>query len=62
MSSFKATARTTGRPDLGLAITGLLGFWFICPEIYVANDSAATIANLIEREGSPKPALPRSSS
>ena len=50
MRSLKKTARTTGLLYLGVGITGMLGFLLIRPEIYVAGDSAATLANLVERE------------
>ena len=44
------TARFTGLFYLGLAITGLLGFMIIRNQIFVADDSAATLAHLVERE------------
>ncbi len=50
MRSLKRTARTTGLLYLGVGITGMLGFLLIRPEIYVAGDAAATLANLVERE------------
>jgi Domain of unknown function (DUF4386) len=50
MSSLKKTARITGLLYLGVGITGMLGFLLIRPEIYVAGDAAATLANLGERE------------
>jgi hypothetical protein len=50
MRSLKKTARTAGLLYLGVAITGMLGFLLIRPEIYVAGDAAATLANLVERE------------
>lgn len=50
MSSLKRTARITGLLYLGVGITGMLGFLLIRPEIYVAGDAAATLANLVERE------------
>jgi hypothetical protein len=50
MRPLKKTARTTGLLYLGVAITGMLGFLLIRPEIYVAGDAAATLANLIDRE------------
>jgi len=50
MRSLKRTARTTGLLCLGVGITGMLGFLLIRPEIYVAGDAAATLANLVERE------------
>ena len=50
MSSLTRTARTTGLLYLGLAITGLLGFLVIRNQIFVADDAAATLANLVEQE------------
>jgi hypothetical protein len=50
MSSLKKTARITGLLYLGVGITGMMGFLLIRPEIYVAGDAAATLANLVERE------------
>ena len=50
MSSLKRTARITGLLYLGVGITGMLGFLLIRPEIYVAGDAAATLANLVGRE------------
>lgn len=43
------TARWTGVFYLVLAIAGLLGFLFVRGEIYVADDAAATLANLVDR-------------
>jgi hypothetical protein len=45
----KRTALVTGLWYLGLAITGMLGFLIVRPEIYVSGDSASTLANLIEK-------------
>ena len=50
MRSLNRTARTTGLFYLGVGISGMLGFLLIRPEIYVAGDAAATLANLVERE------------
>ena len=44
------TARITGLLYLGLAITGLLGFMIIRNQIFIADDPAATLANLVEHE------------
>ncbi len=44
------TARITGLLYLGVAITGLLGFLLIRPELFVAGDPSATLANLIGHE------------
>ncbi len=48
--SLVRTARTTGWFYLGLAVTGILGFLLIRPQLYV-DDPATTLANLVEREG-----------
>jgi hypothetical protein len=50
-SALRNTARLTGVWYLGLAIAGLFGFFLIRPQIYVADDPAATLANLVDREG-----------
>jgi hypothetical protein len=42
------TARMTGLLYLGLAISGLLGFLLIRPQIFAANDPTATLTNLVE--------------
>lgn len=42
------TARATGAWYLGLAITGMLGFLFLRPQLIDADDPAATLANLAE--------------
>lgn len=44
------TARVTGLWYLGLALTGLLGFLLVRNQLYVADDAAATLANLQEHE------------
>jgi Domain of unknown function (DUF4386) len=45
------TARVTGAWYLGLAITGIIGFLLVRPTIYVEGDTAATLANLQDKEG-----------
>lgn len=45
------TARVTGLAYLGLAVSGLVGFLLIRNQLYVADDAAATAANLVEHEG-----------
>lgn len=50
----RRTARATGWWYLALAVTGGIGFLLVRPQIYVAGDPAATVANLIDR-----PALAR---
>ena len=42
------TARATGAWYLGLALTGMLGFLALRPQLIDADDSAATLANLAE--------------
>jgi hypothetical protein len=42
------TARTTGLLYLGLAITGGVGFLLIRPQLFDADDPAATLTNLVE--------------
>ena len=44
-------ARTTGLFYLGLALTGGLGFLLIRSRLFVADDPAATLANLVEQDG-----------
>jgi len=44
------TARTTGLLYLGLAITGLLGNMLVRNQLFVADDPAATLANLTQHE------------
>lgn len=46
VNSLRRTARLTGLFYLGLAITGMFGFLMIRPQLYVATDAAATLANL----------------
>ncbi len=43
------TARWTGVFYLVLALAGLVGFLFVRTELYVADDAAATLANLVDR-------------
>jgi len=51
MTDTVKTARATGAWYLGLAITGMLGFLFLRPQLIEENDSAATLANLIDQPG-----------
>ncbi len=44
------TARNTGLLYLGLAVTGLLGFVLVRGQLFVADDPAATLANLTQHE------------
>ncbi|WP_117214170.1 DUF4386 domain-containing protein [Allorhizocola rhizosphaerae] len=50
MHTLTRTARMTGLFYLGLAITGALGFLLIRPQLFAADDSGATLANLVEHE------------
>lgn len=45
-----STARMTGIWYLALAITGMVGFLFLHPRIYVGDDPAKTLSNLSEFE------------
>lgn len=44
-----STARWTGAFYLGLAVMGIVGFLVIRGELYVADDAAATLANLVDQ-------------
>jgi hypothetical protein len=50
MPALTRTARVTGLLYLGLAITGLLGFLIVRPQIFAADDPNATLANLVTHE------------
>lgn len=50
MDPLVRTARTTGLLYLGLAIAGGLSFLLIRPQLFAADDPAATLANLVEHE------------
>lgn len=45
------TARATGAWYLGLAVTGMLGFLVLRPQLIEANDPSATLANLTAHAG-----------
>ncbi len=45
-----STARMTGIWYLALAITGMVGFLFLHPRIYIGDDPAKTLVNLTEFE------------
>jgi hypothetical protein len=45
-----STARIAGIWYLMLAISGMVGFLLLHPQIYATNDSAKTLANLTEHE------------
>lgn len=47
----RRTARFTGIWYLALAIAGTLGFLLVRPRIYIEGDPAATLVNLMDREG-----------
>jgi len=49
VSSRVSTARWTGVFYLGLALAGLVGFLFVRSELFVTDDPAATLANLVDR-------------
>jgi hypothetical protein len=49
MSTRVSDARWTGVFYLGLAIAGALGFMVVRGQIYVADDPAATLANLVDQ-------------
>ena len=51
MTTTRGTARLTGLAYLGLAVSGMLAFLFIRQQLYVPDDAAATLTNLVEREG-----------
>jgi hypothetical protein len=48
MISLARTARLTGAAYLGLAVTGLLGFLVVRPQLQSPDDPAATVANILE--------------
>jgi hypothetical protein len=50
MNPLAATARMTGLLYLVLAITGALSFLVVRPALFVPDDAAATLANLVEQE------------
>ena len=45
-----STARLTGLWYLILAVSGVLGFLILHPQIYIANEPEKTLANLMEKE------------
>lgn len=47
MKTRMSTARWTGLFYLGLAVAGLVGYLFVRDQIFVADDAAATLANLV---------------
>jgi Domain of unknown function (DUF4386) len=50
MPALTRTARTTGLLYLGNAITGVLGFLIVRPQLFAADDPSATLANLVTHE------------
>lgn len=51
MNDLKRTARITGLAYLGLAVSGLLGFFLIREQLYVPGDATRTASNLAGHEG-----------
>jgi hypothetical protein len=51
MTPLMRTARTTGLFYLALAVSGGLGFLLVRAQLYVADDPAATLANVVADEG-----------
>lgn len=47
----RRTARITGFWYLALAVTGMLGFLVVRPQVWVADDPSATLANLVADGG-----------
>ncbi|GIE99825.1 DUF4386 domain-containing protein [Paractinoplanes rishiriensis] len=50
MHALTRNARLTGLFYLGVALTGVLGFLIVRPQLFVADDPAATLANLANHE------------
>ncbi|MEU0558667.1 DUF4386 domain-containing protein [Dactylosporangium sp. NPDC006015] len=50
MHALTRTARLTGLFYLGNAITGILGFLIVRPQLFAADDPGATLANLVAHE------------
>ncbi|MEV4134250.1 DUF4386 domain-containing protein [Dactylosporangium sp. NPDC049742] len=50
MHALTRTARLTGLFYLGNAITGILGFLIVRPQLFAADDPSATLANLVAHE------------
>ena len=50
-TAVRNTARVAGVWYLALALAGVFGFLLIRPQIYVAGDPTATLANLVDHEG-----------
>ena len=50
MHALTRTARMTGLFYLGNAITGVLGFLIVRPQLFAADDPDATLANLVAHE------------
>ncbi len=47
------TARVTGVWYLLLAISGMLGFLIVHPQVYISDDPETTLTNLINKESPP---------
>jgi hypothetical protein len=50
MHALTRTAHMTGLFYIGLAVTGLLGFLIVRPQLFAADDANATLANLVAHE------------
>jgi hypothetical protein len=50
MNALTRTARMTGLLYLGNAITGVLGFLIVRPQLFAAHDAHATLTNLVTHE------------
>ncbi|GAA4461490.1 DUF4386 domain-containing protein [Phytohabitans houttuyneae] len=50
MHALTRTARMTGLLYLGVAITGVLGYLIVRPQLFAADDADATLANLVAHE------------
>ncbi|MGE0134332.1 MAG: DUF4386 domain-containing protein [Dehalococcoidia bacterium] len=46
----KLTARVTGLWYLGIAVTGVVGFLIVRPELYIEGDPPATLSNLTDQD------------
>jgi hypothetical protein len=49
MQELKRSARFAGLAYLALGITGMIGFLALRPQLYIADDAAATLDNLVEK-------------
>jgi hypothetical protein len=51
MTTTQRSARLTGLAYLVLAVSGIVGFLLVRPQLYVQNDATRTVANLVGHEG-----------